>query len=159
MEKIKTLLIALLVSSSALFANDNSWKSVDSEIKQIFVPNNNATNKIEIIRLYKNNTFEHLIYTPDKKYSKTKENLNLVHKSKVQCNRGTYTLTSNKINFNCVEKGFISTLYEKSFAVINNKLYKIRITHFQILSNLLNSNNTHVNFENIHHYFRYMRIR
>ena len=127
MEKIKTLLIALLVSSSALFANDNTWKSVDSEIKQIFVPNNNATNKIEIIRLYKNNTFEHLIYTPDKKYSKTKENLNLVHKSKVQRNSGTYSLTSNKINFNCVEKGFISTLYEKSFAVMNNKLYKNKL--------------------------------
>ena len=48
MEKIKSLFIALLISSSALFANDNTWKSVDSEIKQVFVPNK-STNKIESI--------------------------------------------------------------------------------------------------------------
>ena len=126
MEKIKSLFIALLISSTALFANDNTWKSVDSEIKQVFVPNK-STNKIEIIRLYKNNTFEHLMYTPDKKYIKNKENLNLVHKSKVQRNTGTFTLTSDKINFNCTEKGFISDIYEKSFALVDNKLYKNKL--------------------------------
>ena len=126
MEKIKSLFIALLISSSALFANDNTWKSVDSEIKQVFVPNK-STNKIEIIRLYKNNKFEHLMYTPDKKYIKNKENLNLVHKSKVQRNTGTFTLTSDKINFNCTEKGFISAIYEKSFALVDNKLYKNKL--------------------------------
>ena len=126
MEKIKSLFIALLISSSALFANDNTWKSVDSEIKQVFVPNK-STNKIEIIRLYKNNTFEHLMYTPDKKYTKNKENLNLVHKSKVQRNTGTFTVTSDKINFNCTEKGFISDIYEKSFALVDNKLYKNKL--------------------------------
>jgi len=126
MEKIKSLFIALLVSSSALFANDNQWKSVDSEIKQVFVPNK-STNKIEIIRLYKNNTFEHLMYTPDKKYTKNKENLSLVHKSKVQRNTGTFTLNSDKINFNCTEKCFISDIYEKSFALVDNKLYKNKL--------------------------------
>ena len=31
MEKIKSLFIALLISSSALLANDNTWKSVASK--------------------------------------------------------------------------------------------------------------------------------
>ena len=126
MEKIKSLFIALLISSSALFANDNTWKSIDSEIKQVFVPNK-STNRIEIIRLYKNNTFEHLMYTPDKKYTKNKENLNLVHKSNVQRNTGTFTLISDKINFSCIEKAFISDIYEKSFALVDNKLYKNKL--------------------------------
>lgn len=126
METLKSLFIALLIASSTVFANDNQWKSIDSEIKQVFVPNR-STSKIELIRLYKNNTFEHLIYTPERKYEKSKENLNLVHKSKVQRNTGTFTLTSDKINFNCIEKCFNSAIYEKSFALVDNKLYKNKL--------------------------------
>ena len=100
MKKIKSLIIAISISTSALLANDNQWKSVHSELKQVFIPNKTA-NKIEIIRLYKDNSFEHLLYTPDRSYSKSKEKLNLVHKSKVQRNSGVYSLSSGKINFNC----------------------------------------------------------
>ncbi len=126
MEKIKSLILALCISTSALLANDNQWKSVHSELKQVFIPNKTA-NKIEIIRLYKDNSFEHLLYTPDRIYSKSKEKLNLVHKSKVQRNSGVYTLSSGKINFNCTNKSFPSVVYEKSYAFVDNKIYKNKL--------------------------------
>ena len=126
MEKIKSLILALCISTSALLANDNQWKSVHSELKQVFIPNKTG-NKIEIIRLYKDNSFEHLLYTPDRIYSKSKEKLNLVHKSKVQRNTGVYSLSSGKINFNCTNKSFPSVVYEKSYAFVDNKIYKNKL--------------------------------
>ena len=50
MEKIKSLILALCISTSALLANDNQWKSVHSELKQVFIPNK-TVNKIEIINI------------------------------------------------------------------------------------------------------------
>ena len=126
MKQIKSLIIAISISTSALLANDNQWKSVHSELKQVFIPNKTA-NKIEIIRLYKDNSFEHLLYTPDRIYSKSKEKLNLVHKSKVQRNTGVYSLSSGKINFNCTNKSFSSVVYEKSYAFVDNKIYKNKL--------------------------------
>lgn len=126
MENILKTLVAILVASASVLANDSQWKSIDSEIKFVFIPKHTST-KIEIIRLYKNNVFEHLIYTPDKKYSKSNEDLEQVHKSKVKRNTGTYSLKTDKLNLSCLEKDFSSDIYSKTLVLVDRKLYKSKV--------------------------------
>ena len=126
MENILKTLVAILVASASVLANDSQWKSIDSEIKFVFIPKHTST-KIELIRLYKNNVFEHLIYTPDKKYSKSNEDLEQVHKSKVKRNTGTYSLKTDKLNLSCLEKDFSSDIYSKTLVLVDRKLYKSKV--------------------------------
>lgn len=126
MENILKTLVAILVASASVLANDSQWKSIDSEIKFVFIPKHTST-KIELIRLYKNNVFEHLIYTPDKKYSKSNEDLEQVHKSKVKRNTGTYSLKTDKLNLSCLEKDFSSDIYSKTLVLVDRKLYKNKV--------------------------------
>lgn len=126
MENILKTLVAILVASASVLANDSQWKSIDSEFKFVFIPKHTST-KIELIRLYKNNVFEHLIYTPDKKYSKSNEDLEQVHKSKVKRNTGTYSLKTDKLNLSCLEKDFSSDIYSKTLVLVDRKLYKNKV--------------------------------
>ena len=126
MENILKTLFAILVASASVLANANEWKSIDSEIKFVFIPKQSST-KIELIRLYKNNVFEHLIYTPDKKYSKSNENLEQVHKSNVKRNTGTYSLKTDKLSFTCLEKDFTSDIYTKQLVIADRKIYKNKL--------------------------------
>ena len=126
MENILKTLVAILVASASVLANDSQWKSIDSEIKFVFIPKHTST-KIELIRLYKNNVFEHLIYTPDKKYSKSNEDLEKVHKSKVKRNTGTYSLKTDKLSFTCLEKDFTSDIYTKQLVIADRKIYKNKL--------------------------------
>lgn len=125
MEKGVFLFIGFVLSFGILNAKSSAWKISKSAIKQVFVPSK-STEETELIRLYQDKSFEHLVYVPVRKYNKGQEVLAEVHESTVQRNTGTYSIASGKIQFKLVDKEFSSELYQKPFVLIDNKLYVSR---------------------------------
>jgi uncharacterized protein (TIGR02594 family) len=134
MEKGLFLFIGFVLSFGTLQAKSASWKINKAKIKYVFVPSKSPEGS-ELIRLYQDKTFEHVVYVPVRKFNKGKENLADVHESTVQRNSGTYSIASGKIRFNLVVKEFSSELYQKPFAFIDNKIYASR---FQSIFNQKN---------------------
>ena len=134
MEKGLFLFIGFALSFGTLQAKSASWKINKAKIKYVFVPSKSPEGS-ELIRLYQDKSFEHLVYVPVRKFNKGKENLADVHESTVQRNSGTYSIASGKIRFNLVVKEFSSELYQKPFALIDNKIYASR---FQSIFNQKN---------------------
>jgi len=134
MEKGLLLFIGFALSFGTLQAKSASWKINKAKIKYVFVPSKSPEGS-ELIRLYQDKTFEHVVYVPVRKFNKGKENLADVHESTVQRNSGTYSIASGKIRFNLVVKEFSSELYQKPFALIDNKIYASR---FQSIFNQKN---------------------
>ena len=126
--------IGILVSISTLQAKPTSWKISKSAIKYVFVPSK-STEETELIRLYQDKSFEHLVYVPVRKYNKGQEVLAEVHESTVKRNSGTYSIAAGKIQFKVSDKEFSSDLYKKEFAFIDNKVYTSR---FQSMFNKKN---------------------
>ena len=134
MEKGLFLFIGFVLSFGTLHAKSASWKINKAKIKYVFVPSKSPEGT-ELIRLYQDKSFEHLVYVPVRKFNKGKENLADVHESTVQRNSGTYSIAAGKIRFNLVVKEFSSELYQKPFALIDNKIYASR---FQSIFNQKN---------------------
>ena len=134
MEKGLFLFIVFVLSFATLHAKSASWKINKAKIKYVFVPSKSQEGT-ELIRLYQDKSFEHLVYVPVRKFNKGKENLSDVHESTVQRNSGTYSIAAGKIRFNLVAKEFSSELYQKPFALIDNKIYTSR---FQSIFNQKN---------------------
>ena len=134
MEKGLFLFIGFVLSFGTLHAKSASWKINKAKIKYVFVPSKSQEGT-ELIRLYQDKSFEHLVYVPVRKFNKGKENLSDVHESTVQRNSGTYSIAAGKIRFNLVAKEFSSELYQKPFALIDNKIYTSR---FQSIFNQKN---------------------
>ena len=88
MEKVMVLIIGLFFSIGTLNAKQSSWEISKANLKYVFVPSKSNANT-ELIRLYQDKTFEHLIYVPVRSYQKGKEDFSLVHESIVQRNTGT----------------------------------------------------------------------
>lgn len=134
MEKGLFLFIGFALSFGTLNAKSATWKINKASIKYVFVPSK-STDGTELIRLYQDKSFEHLVYVPVRKFNKAKENLAEVHESTVQRNTGTYSIASGKIQFKLVDKEFASELYQKPFAFIDNKIY---VSRFQSIFNQKN---------------------
>lgn len=125
MEKVMVLIIGLFFSIGTLNAKQSSWEISKANLKYVFVPSKSNANT-ELIRLYQDKTFEHLIYVPVRSYQKGKEDFSLVHESIVQRNTGTYTMAAGKIQFSKITSEFKSDLYKKACAFIDNKVYLSR---------------------------------
>ena len=116
------VIVVILFPFITLNAKGESWKSSKSNLKYVLVPAVETAN-IELIRLYQDKSFEHLVYVPDRKYVKGKEDFSNVHRSNVKRNVGTYSIVGGQINLNCKEQNFPTDIYKKDFAFIDNKVY------------------------------------
>lgn len=83
-------------------------------IRYVFQPTT-MSGDLELIRLFSDNTFEHLTY------SKT-----LGSGRNVLKNTGTYNLASGKLKLTCAQHAFQSAMYNQLFFVENNKVYQRR---------------------------------
>ena len=91
MEKVMVVIVVILFPFITLNAKGESWKSSKSNLKYVLVPAVETAN-VELIRLYQDKSFEHLVYVPDRKYVKGKEDFSNVHRSNVKRNVGTYSI-------------------------------------------------------------------
>lgn len=102
-----------------------SWLIINSDIKRIY-SNPNCKNGMEMIRLYKNNQFEHLHY-----YSKKGEK-NQIEISEsgrsflLERQTGNYTLKKDKLSFNYLDPISNKIEMQSSYVVNGGKLYKNR---------------------------------
>ncbi len=122
MGKVMLFIFGILVSAHAISAKDANWKSSKSTLKFVFVPAKKSEN-VELIRLYQDKTFEHLVYVPEKSPLKGISESSNEHKSSMQRNCGNYTLINGMLKFSGTTKEFESELYGKQLAFSDNKIY------------------------------------
>jgi len=92
-------------------------------LRSVFKPLAKKTGQIELIRLFQDKTFEHLIYSPDPLF---KGGANGADFYSVVKNTGKYTLESGKMKLTCLEKNFPCKLYGVNLYVENSKVYDNR---------------------------------
>lgn len=122
MGKVMLFIFGILVSAQAISAKDTNWKSSKSTMKFVFVPAKQSKN-VELIRLYQDKTFEHLVYVPEKALVKGDLESSKEHKSSVRRNYGNYSLVNGMLKFSGTTKEFESELYGKQLAFADNKIY------------------------------------
>ena len=122
MGKVMLFIFGILVSGHTISAKDTNWKSSKSTLKFVFVPAKQSKN-VELIRLYQDKTFEHLVYVPEKALGKSDLERSKEHKSSVRRNCGNYSLVNGLLKFSGTTKEFESELYEKQLAFADNKIY------------------------------------
>jgi hypothetical protein len=122
MGKVMLLIFGILVSGNVISATDTNWKSSKSTLKFVFVPAKKSKN-VELIRLYQDKTFEHLVYVPEKVQVKGALESSEEHKSSVRRNSGNYSLTNGILKLSCKIKDFDCELYGKQLAFADNKIY------------------------------------
>lgn len=116
---VMALFVAQLVHSA------EKWELPKATLRSVYMPQS-KTGKIELIRLYSDKTFEHLIYEPTG-YSKNNPAKELkFHLSKVEINKGTYSLESGSLKLMPLEKEFSSALYDKTYFIENSRVYESR---------------------------------
>lgn len=92
-------------------------------LRSVFKPHSKKTDQIELIRLYQDKSFEHLIYSPDRTF---KGGITEAVYYKVLKNTGKYALESGKMKLTCTEKNFPCKLYDITLFVDNSKVYDNR---------------------------------
>ena len=112
------VLMFVFVPIQNSFASELNWKAPKAKLRSVYAPVKKSQN-IELIRLYNDNTFEHLVYTPSpEKGDQTKYNKE--HRSTVLRNVGTYSLASGKLELKCTSNEFGSALYDQSYFIDGN---------------------------------------
>jgi uncharacterized protein (TIGR02594 family) len=92
-------------------------------LRSVFKPHAKKPDQIELIRLYQDKSFEHLIYSPDQTF---KGGVTDAIYYKVLKNTGQYALESGKMKLTCMEKNFPCKLYGIPLFVDNSKVYDNR---------------------------------
>ncbi|MFN5633822.1 MAG: TIGR02594 family protein [Flavobacteriia bacterium] len=92
-------------------------------LRSVFKPLSKNSDQIELIRLYQDKSFEHLVYTPDREF---KRGVNEAIYYKVIKNTGKYSLESGKLKMNCLDKNFPCKLYGLTLFIDNSKVYDNR---------------------------------
>ena len=121
---MKNVLVLILTLLS--FAYGQAARSAQEKtpvLRSVFKPLSKKSNHIEIIRLYQDKSFEHLVYTPDHDF---KGGIDDAVYYKVLKNTGKYSLESGKMKLNCLEKNFPCKLYDVTLYVDNSKVYDNR---------------------------------
>ena len=113
-------LTLLNLSYSQAATNSEQKKPV---LRSVFKPHTKKVDQIELIRLYQDKSFEHLIYSPDRTF---KGGLSDAIYYKVLKNTGKYALESGKMKLTCTEKNFPCKLYDITLFVDNSKVYDNR---------------------------------
>lgn len=115
--------MALFVAQLAHSAE--KWELPKATLRSVYMPQS-KTGNIELIRLYSDKTFEHLIYEPTG-YSKNNPAKELkFHLSKVEINKGKYSLESGNLKLVPLDKEFSSALYDKTYFIENSRVYESR---------------------------------
>lgn len=122
-KSILSFVMALFVAQLVLSAE--KWELPKATLRSVYMPQS-KTGNIELIRLYSDKTFEHLIYEPTG-YSKNNLAKELkFHLSKVEINKGKYSLESGNLKLMPLDKEFSSALYDKTYFVENSRVYESR---------------------------------
>ena len=122
-KSILSFVMALFVAQLAHSAE--KWELPKATLRSVYMPQS-KTGKIELIRLYSDKTFEHLIYEPTG-YSKNNPAKELkFHLSKVEINKGKYSLESGNLKLMPLDKEFSSALYDKTYFIENSRVYESR---------------------------------
>lgn len=108
--KIKMFIFKLVLFTPILAFSE--WKTPSATLRSVFSPKGKSGNT-ELIRLYSDLTFEHLIYAP------TKNSTRRV----VTINHGTYTFRSGKLTLNPVGVNFQTDRYSRTYIIENSKAY------------------------------------
>jgi uncharacterized protein (TIGR02594 family) len=108
--KIKMFIFTLILFTPILAFSE--WKTPSASLRNVFSPKGKSGNT-ELIRLYSDLTFEHLIYAP------TKNSTRRV----VTINHGTYTFRSGKLALNPVGVNFQTDRYSRTYIIENSKAY------------------------------------
>jgi len=119
-------ILLILILSVVFNAGATSGKFDFSQIRSVFVTGSKSNDKVELIRLYKNGIFEHLVYQTDKHFLTA----NKVHSGtrffRLDRNTGTYKLASGELTLTAEKSVFTSPLYKKKLLINNNKVYDNR---------------------------------
>lgn len=119
-------ILLILLFSLAFHVGATTGKFDFSQIRSVYITGAKSSDRIEMIRLFKNGLFEHLIYQADQHFMTTNE-LNTDKKFfKVERNTGTYKLSSGELTLKAEKADFISPLYKKKLLISNNKVYENR---------------------------------
>ncbi len=122
-KSILSFVMALFVAQLAHSAE--KWELPKATLRSVYMPQS-KTGNIELIRLYSDKTFEHLIYEPTG-YSKNNPAKELkFHLSKVEINKGKYSLESGNLKLVPLDKEFSSALYDKTYFIENSRVYESR---------------------------------
>ena len=92
----------LFISFSSVYSMD--WKISDARIRAVFKPVK-KNGQLELIRLFNNGSFEHLIYEDQDQFSIVKRNT------------GKYDLASGRLKLHGLELDFGSDIYEEEFYI------------------------------------------
>ena len=115
-------LLALILTGFIQSVHAEKWKAPTAVLRSVYMPKGRS-GIVELIRLYADKTFEHLLYTPTPIQKGKMESDPMNKVSRVEVNRGTYALASGKLKLMPGEKGFQSNLYAHSFFIENSKAY------------------------------------
>ena len=121
MKNILVIFLTLLNFSFSQAARSTEAKA--PVLRSVFKPLLKKSDHIELIRLYQDKSFEHLIYSLDLEF---KGGVNAVTYYKVLKNTGKYSMESGKMKLNCLEKNFPCKLYGVTLFVDNSKVYDNR---------------------------------
>ncbi len=122
-KSILSFVMALFLAQLAHSAE--KWELPKATLRSVYMPQS-KTGNIELIRLYSDKTFEHLIYEPTG-YSKNNPAKELkFHLSKVEINKGKYSLESGNLKLVPLDKEFSSALYDKTYFIENSRVYESR---------------------------------
>jgi uncharacterized protein (TIGR02594 family) len=115
-------LVALILIGFIQTVQAEKWKAPTAALRSVYMPKGKS-NRLELIRLYADKTFEHLVYSPGilPEGKLVSDPMNKV--SKVEVNRGTYVLASGKLKLTAEETDFNSALYTHAFFIENSKAY------------------------------------
>jgi uncharacterized protein (TIGR02594 family) len=118
MKYVLVIFLTLLVMS---FSHAAPQKS--PVLRSVFKPLAKKSSQIELIRLYQDKSFEHLIYSPDRTF---KGGVSGAFYYSVAKNTGRYSLESGKMKLTCLDKNFPCKLYGVTLYVDNSKVYENR---------------------------------
>ncbi len=121
MKNILVIFLTLLSFSYSQAARSTQVKT--PVLRSVFKPLSKKSDHIEIIRLYQDKSFEHLVYSPDHAF---KGGIDDALYYKVLKNTGKYSFESGKMKLNCLEKNFPCKLYDVTLYVDNSKVYDNR---------------------------------
>jgi uncharacterized protein (TIGR02594 family) len=117
------LVIFLTLLNFSLSQAAQSTQAKSPVLRSVFKPLSKKSDHIELIRLYQDKSFEHLIYSPDREF---KGGVSDATYYKVLKNTGKYSMESGKMKLNCIEKNFPCKLYGITLFVDNSKVYENR---------------------------------
>ena len=117
-----SILFSVFLFVFVFAAQAEKWKAPSATLRSVFMPKVKS-GSVELIRLYNDKTFEHLIYTPASIHPAKNQSDVLNNVSRVEINRGKYQLQSGKLLLTATETDFNSKLYNHAFYIENSKAY------------------------------------